>query len=149
MSLTAKDIMKAPVTVLEPGMSLHEAAQVFAEDEISGAPVVGAGRKLVGILSRTDIVNRCLEGRLGPGRHTDLLATLGLTEGMVTESDDDDLGTVDTAMNDDVVTVGPDAPVAEVASQMADSRIHRVVVADGEAVLGIITSLDIIAHWGG
>ena len=148
MTLFAKDVMTSPVTLLEPGMSVPEAARILTDDEISGAPVVGAGTRLVGLVSKTDIVNRCLEGRLAPGIAGNFLSQLGLTAGMVGEPEAEALGTVDTVMADDVVTVAPDTPIATVATLMAESRIHRIVVSENERVLGIITSLDLISHWG-
>jgi CBS domain-containing membrane protein len=50
-------------------------------------------------------------------------------------------------MSHDVVTVSPDTPLAEVARILHEERIHRVPVMDGARLVGIITSLDLLASW--
>ena len=39
---------------------------------------------------------------------------------------------------------GMDEPVSDVARRMADEGVHRVIVVEGERVVGIVTSLDIL-----
>ena len=44
----------------------------------------------------------------------------------------------------DVVTVTADAPVRDVARELVARRIHRVVVVDGGALVGIVSALDVV-----
>jgi CBS-domain-containing membrane protein len=49
-------------------------------------------------------------------------------------------------MTTDVVTVGPDTSLPELARIMVDDRIHRVIVVDEQRrPTGIVTSMDILA----
>jgi CBS domain-containing protein len=50
-------------------------------------------------------------------------------------------------MTEDVLTVVPDTPIAEIAERMARDRIHRVVVLDGDKLVGIVTSIDLLSHF--
>lgn len=60
-ALRASDVMRQPVTVIPENMSLRAAALLLHEARISGAPVVDADGKCIGILSTTDFV-RWAEG---------------------------------------------------------------------------------------
>ena len=49
-------------------------------------------------------------------------------------------------MTADVVTVGPQTPLPELARTMIDAHIHRVIVVDGQRrPIGIVSSTDILA----
>jgi CBS domain-containing protein len=52
--------------------------------------------------------------------------------------------TVEDIMTREVVTVAPDDDVKVVVSHMLDGRLHRVLVAENNEVLGIITSFDLL-----
>jgi len=150
MGVLARDIMSSPVTVLHPGMSLAEAARILTEDGISGAPVVSLEGQLRGIVSRTDIINRCLEGRISPDVGDSFLFFVGLGEAVLSEemkAEVEALGTIDDIMEQDVVILRPDAPLGEVAAAMHQSHIHRVLVGERGKVKGIITALDLIENW--
>jgi CBS domain-containing protein len=50
-----EQIMTTELITVSPDLTLQEVARVFAESNISGAPVV-SGRELVGVISTTDLV---------------------------------------------------------------------------------------------
>jgi CBS domain-containing protein len=66
--------------------------------------------------------------------------------GAAENSEDEALGQVADFMTDEVETVTPDTPITEAARAMTANRIHRVVVVDQGAVVGIITSLDLLGR---
>lgn len=41
-------------------------------------------------------------------------------------------------------TIGPDAPVAELVSRLQESRAHHMIVVDGAAVVGIVSTFDLL-----
>jgi acetoin utilization protein AcuB len=49
---------------------------------------------------------------------------------------------VEDAMSSDVYIVGPDAPLTEVAGEMADHKYGCAVVTDGPRIVGIFTTVD-------
>lgn len=151
MTKLARHVMTSEVITVTPSTPLSEFARICAEDEISGAPVVTVDGRLVGIVSKTDLIARVLEGGHAFASNRDFRALFGLGEqdvgampGMASESEEEVVGTVQDVMQTDVVSVGPDAPVHEVAWKLATEGIHRVVVTEGERLLGIITSLDLL-----
>lgn len=153
MALTASDIMtRDPVTVT-PATTLTHFARICAEDEISGCPVVGVDGRLLGIASKTDLLERLLEGRHDYAASRDFRGLLGLGEEGISDlpdasgTEEELYGTIDDIMETDVVTVAPGAPLDEVARRMAEERIHRVLVVEGGRLLGLITSLDLLSHF--
>lgn len=65
LALTAADVMKGPVEVVPETMLLREAARRLSRAQVSGAPVVDAGGRCVGVLSSGDFV-RWAEGQPEP-----------------------------------------------------------------------------------
>src|SRR5919199_6997026 len=55
LPVTAADIMTPDPLTLGPDDSVHEAAQLLAENRISGAPVVSGDGRIVGIVSEYDL----------------------------------------------------------------------------------------------
>lgn len=142
--LHARDIMtRDPITVFMSD-SIAEVAQLLESNQISGVPVLDVHDRVVGIVSKTDILRRALEGPLGarPGTYFELIAG-GLGEH--TDLDEEELGSVGEFMSTDLVSVTPDATVREVARKMIKESVHRVVVLDGDKrAVGIITTFDVL-----
>jgi signal-transduction protein with cAMP-binding, CBS, and nucleotidyltransferase domain len=51
---------------------------------------------------------------------------------------------VHDVMIDDILSVVPDATLQEVAKVMLERPVHRVLVMEGGALLGLISSLDLL-----
>lgn len=144
--LRAKDVMSAEPVCVGPATRIRELARVFEIHEISGAPVVDHQGRVVGVVSKTDIIRRCSEGmrELSPAYFFDALSD-EIDEEEFGEELHEPLVCVEDIMTDDPVTVAPDAPLADIALAMHANRIHRVIVVDEERFpVGVITSLDLL-----
>jgi len=64
--MLVKDVMVKEVVTLKPEDTIREASKKFAENNISGAPVVNNEKNVVGILSEADIL-KMLEVRYTRG----------------------------------------------------------------------------------
>jgi CBS-domain-containing membrane protein len=134
---------KEPVSVLGSATAT-ELAKLLDEHEISGAPVVDAQDRVIGVVSRTDLLRRCVEGPAGARPGTYLSAVAEGDDGSL-EFEREDLGVVSEFMNPEPVTASPDDTPGAVARRMVDERVHRVIIVDDESrVLGIVTSLDML-----
>ena len=51
-------------------------------------------------------------------------------------------------MTEHIVTVEPQKHLSELAALMSESGIHRVFVVDGEEIVGVVTSLDMVRAFG-
>ena len=58
LPVTAADVMTPDPLTFSPDTTAHEAAQILSEHRISGAPVVDADGKIVGIVSEYDLIAR-------------------------------------------------------------------------------------------
>ena len=143
----ARDIMSPEPVCVTPSTSIRELARVFEENEISGAPVIDQEGRVIGVVSKTDLIRRCAEGtdEIPPAYLFEVLSDQG-SEDAFSEAVAEPLVCVEDFMTEDPVTVPPGAPAAFVAKKMVDHRIHRIIVVDGERFpLGIITTLDLLA----
>ena len=129
--------MTSQVITVTPATTLAEFARICTEDNISGAPVMQIGGSVIGMVTKTDLIERLIEDH----------PTYGGGES-ATQAFVHDHREVDEIMNDVVHSVAPDAPLAEIASMMAEHKIHRVLVMEEEKLVGIVTSLDVLQHFG-
>ncbi len=140
---TVGDVMTSNPICIGPDTQARELARVLEANEISGTPVVDGLNRVIGVVSRTDLLHRAVEGPQGsrPGSFFEALAE-GLTD---EDTHPDNLGTVEEFMTPEPVTARPNELLGDVARRMAEERVHRVVIVDDELhVLGIATSLDIL-----
>jgi CBS domain-containing protein len=59
---SAKDLMISPVITVQAGTTIQEIAELFAVRNVNRLPVVDAGGKLLGIVSRGDLVHTACLG---------------------------------------------------------------------------------------
>jgi CBS-domain-containing membrane protein len=144
LTLTAADLMSAPVMTIPQETSLREAARLLSRSSISGAPVVDQGGRCVGVLSSSDFVTWAGKGGEAgkEGRAISFIAPWGELIN-IEDSPDDEIRHYMTARP---VTVAPLTPIGELAQKMVDAHIHRVlVVVDHNGPCGIVTSTDVLA----
>jgi CBS domain-containing membrane protein len=140
LALTAADLMSTPVRTIPQETSLREAAQLFTQEHISGAPVVDADGRCVGVLSSSDFVSWVSKD--GNGKVTHFIAPWGETID-IDESPDDEIRHY---MTTQPIMVAPTMPIGDLAQKMVDAHIHRVlVVGDEGQPHGVVTSTDILA----
>jgi len=143
----ASEIMTPEPVCAEPAMTIRQLARLFEENEISGCPVVDQEGRVIGVVSKTDLIRRCSEGTADqpPGYLFEVISEQGGEDGVVIP---EPLICVQDFMSGGAVTVTPTTPAAKVAALMFESRIHRVVVVDEERFpVGIITSLDLLGTY--
>lgn len=147
----AQNIMTAEPVCAEPSTTIRQLARLFEENDISGCPVVDQEGKVIGVVSKTDLIRRCAEGTadVPPAYLYEVVCEQGDGEGEgmgdLASPIPEPLICVQDFMTESAVTVPPTAQVHKVAALMAEKHIHRVVVVDEEHFpLGMITTLDIL-----
>jgi CBS domain-containing protein len=129
---------------LGPDETVEGAIKLFAESGISGAPVVEDGR-LVGIVTEGDLIFRDADVK-APG-FLDILGgliPLGSWDEYRKEALKSAGVTVDEVMTRELITISPDASLAEASTIMADQRVKILPVAEGDALHSVITRMDIL-----
>lgn len=120
MTIYASDIMVKDVITVEETTSLKDVARILAENKITGAPVVNAEGDLVGVISESDIVRKTNNiGAWSPNQAGQI-------------------------MTKPAVTVTPSETLQRVCEMMHNRSLHRVVVAEGKQIHGILTTMDIL-----
>jgi len=151
MALIAKSMMSTRVLSVSPETPLVNVHRIFVEEEIHGAPVVDETNAIQGVISSADLLRAVVQEREAGGADSGYLREMMefSSSGWQTMPDDfqDRLAQlrVEDFMTRDVVSVAPDTPIAEVAQSMRRDRVHRVFVVDGEALVGVISALDLVA----
>jgi CBS domain-containing protein len=146
----ARDVMQRDILTIDAAASLLDAHRLFVDEEISGAPVVDDGR-VVGVLSARDLLRAIDEERDTALVQTDYFRESeefsGPDWGGMPEDFQDRLATrtVAEVMSPGVISVAPEATIAQVARTLRQHRIHRVLVASPEAFVGLISTFDLIA----
>ena len=119
-------VMTPSVVCVRPDLSVQAVVDIFLERQISGAPVVDETGKLVGIVSKTDLLS---------------------AKNRATDSDDPERlpETVDQIMMPFVFALHEGASVSQAAGLMAAEGVHRILVVSprGELV-GLLSALDVL-----
>jgi CBS domain-containing protein len=121
------DLMKIEVKTIEPDASISDAMLMLADSHISALPVVDRSGKMVGVLSRTDILAAEEDAESAPKRDALLAGTY-----------------VRDLMTSLPHTISPDADVRSAAQQMLDADVHRLYVSADDRVIGAISMSDIV-----
>jgi acetoin utilization protein AcuB len=129
-SLRVADVMTRDVRTLGPNDRLSVADELMQQGRFRHVVIVDDGR-VVGVVSRRDIFHGALAWSLGQGRkaHETLLTATPATE----------------VMASDVVTIDPEARLAEAAALLRQHQIGCLPVVAGDELVGILTEGDFLA----
>ena len=95
--------------------TIDHVRELMAAKKIHALPVVGEKKKIMGIVTTADVARHFAGGTL-----------------------------VSHVMSDTVVRLVATAPASEAARVMRKHRIHHVVVIDGDKVVGMVCSYDLL-----
>ena len=131
--MLVKDYMTRHPLMAEPTMSIVEAQRYMGENNIRHLPIVGDGKRLLGLVTRQSLlVDPGRLGSLDVWEITRYLTGLTVKDVMVKVRD--------------VITISEDATVEEAARVMIDKKIGGLPVLEEGIVIGIITETDLLAH---
>jgi CBS domain-containing protein len=114
-----KDLMVSDVVTIEPSTSVVDAARRMIQEEKGPLPIV-EGDRAVAIVTDRDIIAH-----------------------VVAEGHDPSSMTVDDIATRELVTIGPDEDVDEARQLMAQHELDRILVVEGDRLVGIISEADI------
>lgn len=144
--LRAKDLMTANVIAVTPDTAVRELARILSENRISGAPVVDGLGKVVGVVTESDLIFQNKKVHIPTALAVlDAFFFLEDPERMEKEMKKIAGTTVADICTSDPVTVRQDTPLEEVATLMAEKKIHTLPVLDENGQLaGVIGKSDLI-----
>ncbi len=119
------EYMTKNLITFRPEQAVSEVIDIFLEKKISGAPVLDANQKLVGIISEKD----CLRVMIGSAYHNQPIS----------------MGKVADFMTKNVQTVSEDKDVLDIAQAFLNTPIRRFPVLDKAGkVIGQVSRRDIL-----
>ena len=143
-TLQVEDIMTYKVVTVAVNNTMLEAADVFFEHQITGAPVVDELGRCLGVLSATDFVHSKAEELDGRQRVGHFLCSRHPSGLYSIDEVRHDL--VRSHMSPAVQTMDQSAPLLTAARCMCQQHVHRLIIIDAKgAPVGILTSLDLVA----
>jgi CBS domain-containing protein len=140
--------MTPAVISVDPDTTVQDLAKLLSERGISGAPVVDAGGRMVGIVSEGDLLHRT---ELGTERRGEPRSSWWLEQfasGLARDYVKSHGRTVKDIMTRDVVAVAEDTELADVARVLETNRIKRVPVMRGDKIVGIVSRANLVRALG-
>lgn len=142
--MLVRDIMHPNVYCAYVDMPARELYVTLVANGIAGAPVLDDRDYLVGVVSLTDVA-ACVAGGIGNG-HSDYYGRAAQVSDGHAQSISDTV-TVGDIMSPRIHQVHYDSTVVEALDLMIEESIHRVVVTHRGAVIGILTSGDLMREF--
>lgn len=127
--MPVKLYMTSPVDTVRPDDNLDHVQRRLDELRISSLAVVDENDKLMGVISRTDLIR--IGRRQAGSRGKAALLTLPNKP-------------VSRRMTDEVVTVSPEDPISLAAKRIVDGRLHRVYVEESDKLVGVLSTNDVM-----
>jgi len=133
-----RDVMVTGVVAAREGAVFKEIVEALVRNHVSAVPVLDETRRVIGVVSESDLLARVSGGRLArPRGHR--LAGHAETRSKLHAA------TARELMTAPAVTTTPGTRIADAARIAADGRVRRLPVVDGAGVLvGIVTRADLL-----
>jgi CBS domain-containing protein len=125
--MTVAELMQRSVKTVRSDASIAEVVASLAEAHVSGLPVVDGSGRVIGVVSTSDVLMAEAEVE-SPGARRELLEDTAVLE----------------IMTPHPLRVAASEDVREAARQMLYADVHRLLVIEGERVIGIISTTDIV-----
>lgn len=130
--MLVKDCMTRHPIMISPETPLVKAQTMMIENKVRHLPVVGDGKRIVGLITReTLMVPPSDLGSLNVWEISRLLSDLKAEDVMVKEND--------------LVTIDPEATLESAAESMIKNKVGCLPVIEDDVVVGIITEVDMLA----
>jgi CBS domain-containing protein len=148
--LSAADIMTTPVICARADMTVRALTEMLRKQQISGVPVVDAEKRLVGVISITDLIGAetgvSPEGPLAESdfHSSPAMDNLAAAGGLLEPDESLWDSPVAQFMSPHVITVTESTGLGRLAKQLLSHRIHRLIVVAGDRIAGIVTVRDIL-----
>lgn len=143
--LTAQNIMTHDVVTVKENATVRELAALLLERNISGAPVVDEAGAVIGVVTESDLIFQNKKVHLPTAfAILDAFVFLERPEKMETELKKIAGSKVGDICSRKLISVGPDTELEELATLMAEKKIHTLPVMSEGRLVGVIGKSDII-----
>ena len=129
-----KDFMTRHPIMIAPETLAIEAQKIMAENDVRHLPVVGDGKKLLGLITRARLALKPdMIGSLDVWEITRYLSNLTVKKVMLP--------------TDKIYVIGPEQTVERAARTMSDHKVGCLPVIEEDVVVGIISEIDLLRSY--
>lgn len=154
LSAPVTEIMSTHVSTTTPDTPVRHAADLMLAVGISGLPVVDDSRRLLGVLSLADVtealtapVSKQAIDSSEPIDPAD--EALARTLQLLLPLEELGEGAVADFMTPHPVTLSLHATIRDAAECMVSHRVHRVCIIDSDRLVGLVSTMDVLAGIAG
>ena len=143
--LTAKDIMTTEVITVQMQTTVNELAEILWKKRISGVPVLDDDGKVVSVVTENDLIDQSKKVHI-PTMISLLDSVIFLESSKKTEEEIKKMAgnTVQDICSRELVTVSEETGLDEIATIMANKKVHTLPVMQDDKLIGVIGKSDII-----
>ena len=143
--LTAKDIMTKDVITVTPDTSIEVLASILVKNEVSGAPVVDDKGGLYGMVTENDLISR--------NKRLHIPTVVGFLDAAIylesSKKFEEEVKRMCATKVADIcvrkaVTISEDTTVVEIATIMAEKKVHLLPVMRLGKITGIVGKRDMV-----
>jgi CBS domain-containing protein len=146
---TVADIMDREPVAVSPDDEVRTVIEVMQTHDLPGVPVVDEVRKVVGIITESDLVISDEESDFHLPHYVNIMGGIVFLESTKHFEERAKKAFADRAsdmMTGDPVTVGPDEPAEHAARLISERHHNRLPVVDHEGrLVGVVTRVDVLA----
>lgn len=143
--MKAKDIMTKDVLTVSLDTPVKKLAELMADYEISGAPVLDEHDRVIGVVTESDLIEQ--------KKNLHLPTVVTLFEGVLflerpqkmKREIEKMLGaTVKDIYSKKVITINEDATLEDIATIMSEKKVHLLPVLRGDDLVGVVGKVDVV-----
>lgn len=148
--LTAKDIMTEEVLTVRRDTPVNELAELLWKNKISGVPVLNDDGQVVSVVTESDLIDQNKKVHI-PTMISILDSVIFLESSKKTEQEIRKMAgnTVQDICAEKLVSVSGDTSLDEIATIMAEKKVHTLPVIEDGRLIGVIGKSDIIRSMTG
>ncbi len=143
--MKAKDIMTKDVLTVSLDTPVKKVAELLADYEISGAPVLDEHDRVIGIVTESDLIEQ--------KKNLHLPTVVTLFEGVLflerpqkmKREIEKMLGaTVKDIYSKKVITINENTALEDIATIMSEKKVHLLPVLRGDDLVGVVGKVDVV-----
>jgi CBS domain-containing protein len=119
--IPVRDIMTVNVKTAHPDATVIEVVQKMTKFDVGSIVIIDSAKRPVGIITERDVLRDVVIPRLP----VDIVTALEV-------------------MSKPLISISPDLSVEQAAKLMSDKQIKKLPVVEGNKLLGIVTSMDLV-----
>ncbi len=139
-----KDVMKRDLITVSPSTGIREIYDIFHKKHVGGVPVVDKDKKLLGMVTKTEILDVLIPDYFDMVTDFLFIDDLGALEDTLESMPLLELFIAEDLMIKDIITINQNASLMKAPVLMNKHNVRRLpVISEENKLVGIITRMDV------